>query len=400
MSITTEKNAIPATNGITLETRPEDQSPRTDPVRLADFRTTVEEALPYRNRINELLNTLETPENFCRRTLQHVLNHAYARPLRINDSIRLKPAKATDQGLYTYTLLQAAMLNFTEDEVAAGYFSSDSEVLCNVEETSGNGSPPIKITAQAFAGLSRQLDLGGEYQKHVARTFKVSSIELFGSRLHKFNMKLAVYEKYFSNLDFPLHRLFTLLKLTNEDDDITHGQAFNNANIKLYSVQLFGKYTTDAVVIACRQTEQSTKDSYILYIPNDPAEGFYRDDNEEQCKYRLGVNFISNETLQKLLISQLTNAEQNVFPANNLSSISFVEDITFLPLEKGLYKHLFDRYLDKLSADARDIAVPVANVNDPAHADRRNVQASRFQEGGAALINDLSTTAVPSSEAL
>ncbi|MBC8996203.1 hypothetical protein IAI51_06615 [Pseudomonas sp. N40(2020)] len=343
-----------------------------DPTRLAGFRATLDEALPYQDYIDELAGKLETLENFCRRELRHELKQTYGTRFSVNDNIRLKPENTTDVASYTYTLLQAAMLNFTDEEAAPGYFSNDSEILDILGQATGDAPDAIKVSAQEFATLSRKLDLGGQYQKHIARTFKVSTIELIGTRLHKFNIKLSAYEKYFKNPDFPLHRLFTLLDLTNGNGDIFYGANFNNGKIELQSIQLFGEYTTDAILITCR-TDQSPKDHHIVYIPNDTGDGFYTDDSEDQSKYRFAINIIANNEFQTLIFSQLTNTEQNEIKAKDLTNISAVNDITFIPLEKGLCKHLFDRYLDKLSADARDIAVPLANVNEPAYANRRDV---------------------------
>ncbi|WP_242205796.1 MULTISPECIES: DUF6543 domain-containing protein [unclassified Pseudomonas] len=350
---------------------------KADPVRLGEFRALLDEALPYQNYIDQLLSKLETLEDFCKRKLRQALQQDYGRRFSVSDSIKLKPATAVDDGTHTYTLLQAAMLNFTEQEAAAGYFSDDSKTLSKVDKKSADGSIPTQITAQAFALLSRQLDLGGSYQKHVSRTFRVSSLELISLRMHKTNMKLAAYAKYFSKPNFPLHRLITLLNLAKGNEDIFHGDLFNHSNIKLQSIQLFGKYMTDAVLITCRQTDHSTKDSYYVYIPNDTGDSFYQDDSEEQCRYRLAVNLVASEELQELLISQLTHREQGEFRALNLQSISFVDDIAFTPLKTGLYKHFFDRHLDKLTADAGELAVAVANVNEPAYANRRQTQALR-----------------------
>ncbi|VVN02263.1 dermonecrotic toxin domain-containing protein [Pseudomonas fluorescens] len=349
---------------------------KADPVRLGEFRALLDEALPYQNYIDKLLSKLETLEDFCKRKLGLALQQQYGGRFSVDDSIRLQPATAVDDDSHTYTLLQAAMLNFTQQEAAAGYFSDDSETLPKFDEQAPDDSTPTQISAQAFALLSRQLDLGGEYQKHISRTFRVSSIELISLRMHKINTKLAAYEKYFSKSNFPLYRLFTLLNLAKGNEDIVYGDLFNNASIKLYSIKLFGKYKTDAVLITCRQTDHSTKDSYYVYIPNDPGDSFYQDDSEDQCRYRLAVNFVASKELQELFISQLTHREQSEFRTLNLQSISFVENIAFIPLETGLYKHLFERHLDKLTADAGELAVAVANVNEAAYANRRENQAS------------------------
>ncbi|MFJ2539098.1 dermonecrotic toxin domain-containing protein [Pseudomonas sp. NPDC087614] len=342
-----------------------------DPTRLAALRATLDEALPYQTYIDELAGKLETPESFCRRELRSELLQTHGTRFGINDNIRLTPANSADGESYTCTLLQAAMLNFTDEEAAPGYFSNDSEILDILGQSTVDDPDAIRVSAQEFAALSRNLDLGGQYQKHIARTFKVSNIELIGTRLHKFNMKLSAYEKYFKKTDFPLNRLLTVLSLTKGNRDIYTGDNINNGKIKLHSIQLFGKYTTDAVLITCRRTDQSPIDHNIVYIPNDPGDGFYQDDNEDQTKYRFSVNFLTNKEFRTRLVSQLTNTEKNEIEAMDLNSISFVNDITFIPLKKGLYKHFFDRYLDKLSADARDIAVPLANVNEPAYANRR-----------------------------
>jgi hypothetical protein len=356
---------------------------KVDPPQLAKFREAIDKAVPFHNHFEKLASLLETVENFCRRTLLQALKQKYGMRFSVDDLIKLAPANAQDQTAHTLTLLQAAMLNFTDKEAAAGYFSSDSGTLPEPRKTPGRDSSQMRITAQEFAALSRELDLGGAYATYISRILKDARVKRLGAQLHRHNMKLFVYEKYFTKPighdeyspcgEFRGHQLTALERLIDSKEDITTGDSFDKGIIQLHALQLFGKYSTDVTLITLRQSSESNIDSFILYVPNDPTDGFYKAHDTGNNIVCLAYQLLTKAEFRESIKSQLPIAEQHEFSLKTINDTA--SEITLIPLQKGLFQHLFDRYVDKFIADAKEFAVPVVNINEPAHAQRRKKMA-------------------------
>ena len=348
--------------------------PNADKARIADYRSELKKALPLQTFFETLLPTLDNPNKFCGRILRDELRTTYGTRFRVQDLIKLAPKAGGDKVRHACTLLRAAMLNFTETEAAADYFSADSSTLSDTQDAPVEGAAESKITAQAFAALSHKLDLGDQYQKLLARTFAVPDIQLQAMRLGKLNMRLAAYNRYFSK-DIHPSLFFMLTQFTEGNDDIFNGDHFNNAPIQLCSVQLFGKYLVNAVLIICRLTHESTQDRYFLYVPDDKGSSFYQDDNDDNCRIRLAASLLGQSPLRRAFASQLNSSDQDNFLNEKQAVVSFTKDISFAPLSQGLFEYLFKRKLDKFAADVKQLAVPVAEVNQSIHDKRRENRA-------------------------
>ncbi|WP_435037628.1 dermonecrotic toxin domain-containing protein [Pseudomonas neuropathica] len=358
-----------------------------DPVKLADFCRAIDQAIPFHHYFEILVNKLVNLEHFCRLKLQQKLEQKYEMRFSVDDLIRLTPASTKDQPSppLTLTLLQAAMLNFTDVEAAAGYFSSDSGTLPQAHKSTEPGSPDLRITAEEFAALSRELDLGGAYLTYISSVLEDARIKQLGAQLHRHNFELFAYEKYFTKptgkdflgAEFPPHQLHALVQFVYRKEDIRTGDSFYNGKIQLHALQLFGKYETDAILITWRHSTEAKKDSFILYIPNDSGDGFYKSNTPIECVDRFVYEFLPKAEFRELIKSQLPIAEQHEFSLKKLENIR--SEIKFITLQKGLYQHLFDRYVDKFFADAREFAVPVVNINESAYANRRkNVALGKY----------------------
>ncbi|POA46151.1 hypothetical protein C1893_21445 [Pseudomonas sp. MPR-ANC1] len=351
-----------------------DKLPNADKTRIADYRSELKKALPLQTFFETLLPTLDSPNKFCGRILRDELRTTYGPRFRVQDLIKLVPKAGSEKDRHACTLLRAAMLNFTETEAAADYFSADSATLSDAQDAPAEGAADSRLTAQAFAALSRKLDLGDQYQKLIAQTFAGPDVQLQAMRLGKLNMRLAAYNRYFSK-DIHLSQLFMLTQFTEGNDEIFNGECFNNAPIQLCSVQLFGKYLVNAVLIICRLTHESTQDRYILYVPDDKGSGFYQDDNEDNCRIRLAASLLGQSPLRNVFASQLNSSDQEDFLNEKLSVVSFSKDINFVPLSHGLFEYLFKRQLDKFASDVKQLAVPVAEVDQSMHDKRRENRA-------------------------
>src|SRR3982750_1796570 len=122
-----------------------------DPGKLADFRKAIDQAVPFHYYFESLVSKLVNLEQFCRLKLLQVLKQKYGMRFNVDDLISLAPANTKDQTSPVLTLLQAAMLNFTDEEAAPGYYSSDSGTLSQPCKAAERGSSDLRISAQEFA---------------------------------------------------------------------------------------------------------------------------------------------------------------------------------------------------------------------------------------------------------
>ena len=358
--------------------------------KIDEYRATLEEAFVLQNAVDQSLSTLETPSIFCKRKLNMMMRTKYPSWVTAKHKIKLKPKTSSDEADYSITLLQAAMLNFTDTEAAADYYSSDSEIVFSPGDLSDDDIPKEKITAEEFSALSRSLDLGNEYQKMIEEKFNTAQARADAVQLAMLNLKLAAYTKFFSK-DIDEETWSTLKNLTDKKVDIANGSVPEQERILFYSVQLLGKYDTNTVMLIVSKNDP-TKNQYILYVPNDRGPGFYVYNTPEDFRRKFEYLLQHDTPLPKFLASQMNLFDQAAClaelkalqKAKNTGTVdrkersvatidlSGREYVTLTNLKaENLFAHISTLNLNTFITDTKRIAVPVNEVNLPTHANRR-----------------------------
>mgnify|MGYP006360511375 CR=1 FL=1 len=358
--------------------------------KIDEYRATLEEAFVLQNAVDQSLSTLETPSIFCKRKLNMMMRTKYPSWVTAKHKIKLKPKTSSDEADYSITLLQAAMLNFTDTEAAADYYSSDSEIVFSPGDLSDDDIPKEKITAEEFSALSRSLDLGNEYQKMIEEKFNTAQARADAVQLAMLNLKLAAYTKFFSK-DIDEETWSTLKNLTDKKVDIANGSVPEQERILFYSVQLLGKYDTNTVMLIVSK-DDPTKNQYILYVPNDRGPGFYVYNTPEDFRRKFEYLLQHDTPLPKFLASQMNLFDQaaclaelkELQKAKNTGTVdrkersvstidlSGREYVTLTNLKaENLFAHISTLNLNTFITDTKRIAVPVNEVNLPTHANRR-----------------------------
>lgn len=358
--------------------------------KIDEYRAALEEAFVLQNAVDQSLSTLETPSIFCKRKLNMMMRTKYPSWVTAKHKIKLKPKTSSDDADYSITLLQAAMLNFTDTEAAADYYSSDSEIVFSPGDLSDDDIPKEKITAEEFSALSRSLDLGNEYQKMIEEKFNTAQARADAVQLAMLNLKLAAYTKFFSK-DIDEETWSTLKNLTDKKVDIANGSVPEQERILFYSVQLLGKYDTNTVMLIVSKNDP-TKNQYILYVPNDRGPGFYVYNTPEDFRRKFEYLLQHDTPLPKFLASQMNLFDQEACLAElkelqkakntgtvdrkerSVSTIDLSgrEYVTLTNLKaENLFAHISTLNLNTFITDTKRIAVPVNEVNLPTHANRR-----------------------------
>ncbi|VVO66768.1 dermonecrotic toxin domain-containing protein [Pseudomonas fluorescens] len=359
--------------------------------RIDEYRTALEEAFVLQCTLEGSLSTLETPVVFCKRKLREALRKKSTARFRPKDKIKLKPNTAAEDAGHSITLLQAAMLNFTGAEIAPDYYSSDSGVSSSAQG-SPDESPNEKITAQAFAELSRSLDMGSEYQKMLKEKFDTPEARENAVKLAILNMRVAAYSKFFSG-EINEETWSTIKNLTDRKVDIVNGSELKSEPIVFHAVSLLDKYVANAVALLVRGKTPSTS-QYIIYVPDDSGPGFHVYDTPMEYLSKMDHQLRHGTPLANFLAPRMSLVEQATF-LNELKTFDEKKDtqnedvdlaekklpggglsgkdrVAFIPLkEKGLFAYISTLNLNTFISDSKRIAVPVNEVNQPIHAGRR-----------------------------
>lgn len=182
----------------------------------------------------------------------------------------------------TFSLLQAALHNFEEQEVVAGFFNSASGFITQPDDRGHFERHATLLKIETFTALCRELDLGGQYQAHlksVLRADDVLSEHVFKQRYitrQKDAFKLAAYtallKKDIGESDYAL-----LLRVANGEQNIVVGdKQIWYRRPTVMNLRLHGCL----IVEPCVKYRYGTW--FIVYLPDDPEHPIKRYENFDE----------------------------------------------------------------------------------------------------------------------
>lgn len=165
-------------------------------------------------------------------------------------------------------LLDAALQNFRAEEAEPGALDQGTQLKAAVfseyqilgHTVSGT---PVDLAAHQFAALARELDLGGQYQKHIEGLFDADATAL----LQAFDRSAFILDTHLARLqqriDAATHQ--SLMRLTSvEATPATAPLPFCHA-LRLWDTEL-----VDIVVIFAERRPMHEVQPVTVYIPEDP----------------------------------------------------------------------------------------------------------------------------------
>ncbi|MCO8171334.1 NEL domain-containing protein [Pseudomonas sp. 21LCFQ02] len=167
-------------------------------------------------------------------------------------------------------LLEAALQNFQAEETVPGAMDRDQHFKAGIFANHQVLGPylqgtPVALPAHEFAALSRGLDLGGEYQKHIDSVFDrvtIGDLQAFERSTLLLQVHLALLKQ---RIDAPAHT--ALLNLLNGRPGAQlNGQELYCSALTLWDVELTG-----VVLISTDRDASTSVQPVMLYIPEDPV---------------------------------------------------------------------------------------------------------------------------------
>ncbi|ROL74107.1 NEL-type E3 ubiquitin ligase domain-containing protein [Pseudomonas vranovensis] len=288
-------------------------------------------------------------------------------------------------------LMQAALQNFAADSVfesGTALAPKDSFILEPIPDAVGLSQIRYRYTQLAidplvFARLCHDLDLGGQYQRHLSEVFedprtsaprRALAIELSKDQL-RVRTQVA-----FMQQEISAQGRKVLLELLQG----TRVPRWNGKAVRCSQLSIFGVAVSEVLVIGPVRDDNQVQ-PVLLYLPGAPGAEL-----KEYPSVRAAVDDLKvrlrEPAYQALLRRYLPHpSQQHVFTRLQGALFQYVQDeigerrvpdpnanlhLREMLIEQELFSYLHDRHLQKIKDDARALAVPSADVDEQAWRER------------------------------
>lgn len=288
------------------------------------------------------------------------------------------------------SLVHVAMQNFSVDEARVQHYPEGSLLR------SGSGSrAAIDLTPHEFARGCRDLDLGRLYQQHISDVFNLQSdptgdkpylnpVATDIDRMKILDVKVDAHIAYMQGdiTQGTYQMLCTVLerKLSPSQAQAA-GLMFQGRPVIWQGLNTQGGCLWGILVLSGRSITQYPQEPCVVYMPNEPARPLFEyasfDDFQVYLKGKLEV-----AAYRAFFTRYLSQGDRVGF----FSRFDKTRDLGTLEanlITVSLARHFFETYAGKLQADARALAVPVADVDEEV----REQRLQEYQDAGLTLLN-------------
>lgn len=234
----------------------------------------------YQAKLAQLLKPLPKLEAFAQQTLTPAVKQRFGLDLDVSKTYLLNASKAVEYKqsldgdpivdgqralkMATQSLLRSAMQNFEKAEAQPGGMDRDSMKAVILDDdafvfTCATGKP-VPIAPDQFADLSRQLDIGGEYQKLIDAAYTQSAQDLLKNAIQsafRVHVHLAFLQDHISKAMYD-----ALLVLSVSNHVLYQGEPLHCNFMTLWERQLNG-----ALIIGV----PPYRDVVVSYLPGAPT---------------------------------------------------------------------------------------------------------------------------------
>jgi hypothetical protein len=298
------------------------------------------------------------------------------------------------------SLLEAALQNFASDAAFTDddCLSVDGEYQVTkviYEPAVVHFSQRIALTAEHFAALCHDLDLGRRYQEHLSQVFDTplvsSRIRYESIDAYKALLQVQMHVALMKNeISADAHTALSAL-IAGHAAPTLHGQALKIEQLSLYAVPL-----ADAWLITGGGQGSDGLHPVIVYLPGAPLYPLKEYPSLQAFKDDLRIS-LSQPDYQALLGRYVARRDEVDFARlireNIFHHVPGYAEPMYNPdaslklrsraVQSDLFKAVQDEHLQKLKDDAQVIAVPSAQVDEQASAAR----LAYWQDKGMSALN-------------
>lgn len=313
-------------------------------------------------------------------------------PVPLTASKRLRPVQQT--------LIQAAMQNYAARKTFEQGSALTPKGAFILELQPGHaGAYPrfqyrfcekLSISPERFASLCHALDLGKQYQQHISHLYEnpatQTNVRTLSITAQKDHLRQVAQTAFMKNEITEAGRT-----MINALVDGERAPLFHDKPVRCHSLSMFNAALDQVVVFSADRLDSGREESIIVYLPGAPLYPLKEYPSVAAFKSDLRINLL-NPAYQTLFRSYVEKKEQphffkrleqaaydkyGQFDANaNL----YLRDAT---INVDLFGYLQDRHLLRLKANARDLLVPSADVDEAA----RKLRLAYWESIGLNALN-------------
>lgn len=293
------------------------------------------------------------------------------------------------------SLLEAALQNFEEDEAFANGTAlapAKSLRLEFAQEPRPNALPTfqyrytkgkLSITAEQFAALCRELDLGRQYQEHLSAVFEAADTaalvrekwvraqkDAMEVHVHKARIKSEIEEAEYT----------MLLAIVSDSRSIP---MFGRGPVGVTAVQMLGSTLSNMLVIGQNRWVFGERGRVVVYVPGAPLYPIKGYPSASEAARDFALNMRSPE-FRSLIGSFVPARESQEFQRKLKNRLydwkwkpvkgqisrwegTFADNVNLDVKEEDIaapvFETLFARHVARIKDDAKKLAVPVADVD-------------------------------------
>ncbi|WP_461528873.1 NEL-type E3 ubiquitin ligase domain-containing protein [Pseudomonas sp. 210_17 TE3656] len=289
------------------------------------------------------------------------------------------------------SLLQAAMQNFAADSefLPGSALAAKGDFLLELAPGQEGAYPrfqyrytrQLDIEPARFATLCHELDLGGKYQTHLSEVFEAASskatVRTLSINAYKDNLRLVVQTAVMKGeISDSVQKMFNDL-LNGERAPLLHGEPVICQSLSMFQSALDG-----VLVFSANRVTSDKVEPIVVYLPGAPLYPLKEYASVAAFKQDLRTNLLTSaylelfrtfvprheqehffKLLDEALYDRSLDAGGQLKPKANLH----LRDVA---IESELFGYVQDQLLKRIKANARDLAVPSAEVDEAAKKQR------------------------------
>ncbi|MCK1792986.1 NEL-type E3 ubiquitin ligase domain-containing protein [Pseudomonas violetae] len=367
------------------------------------LKATFQQSFDAQDRVKTALEQLMPLDRFCKEQLTTFLKGKWAIDVDVErDTLSITTTIYTSTGTLpafgapntvtttSRSLLHAAMENFTQAQATPGGPLKDAVILIDAKTPSGT-----EVTAEKFAALCRELDLGTRYQQHITSALALPARPAQGApvndrasaadirRLKVLDMQVALHMAYLKKEISPA--VYTMLLSVIEQDAPaaqTRNARFEGGPVLWQGLTLHDACICGVLVFTKVSIDTDTKAKCVVYMPNEPRRPLYEYASLDEFKVYLTLK-LQSTSYRKFFVGQYLHGHDKTDFLKKFDKGRTLGSLTATPADTCLADFFYSGFVSKTQIDAQILAVPTADVDEQ----QREKTIQMLLDGGLVLLN-------------
>ena len=367
------------------------------------LKSSFQQSFDTQARVKTALEKLTSLDGFCKAQLTTFLKGKWTLDFDVErDTLSITTTRYTSTGTLpvfgaqdtvtttSCSLLHAAMENFTQAQATPGGPLKDAKLLINAK-----ASTATEVTAEKFAALCRELDLGARYQQHITTALALparpapatpaddrpSTLDI--RRLKVLDMQVALHIARLKKDISPA--VYTLLSSVIEQDvpaAQTKDARFDGGPVLWQGLTIHDTCICGVLVFTKVSIDTDTKAKCVVYMPNEPRRPLFEYASLDEFKVYLTLK-LQSKSYRKFFVEQYLHGHDKADFLKKFDKGRTLGALTATPADTCVADFFYSSFVSKTQLDAQILAVPTAEVDEQ----QREKTIQMLLDGGLVLLN-------------